>query len=86
MIFDAITHINDSQYGLTASIFTQDFYRAKNLGNQIETGSIYVNKCDSPDSALAWTGVKNSGRGCSLSALGYDSVTRTKSFFINQKI
>ena len=81
---EALTLINDSQYGLTASIYTQDFHRAKKLGAQINTGSVYVNKCDFLDPALAWTGVKHSGHGCSLSVLGYDSVTRPKSFYINQ--
>ena len=81
---EAVTLINDSKYGLTASIYTPDFHRAKKLGEKINTGSIYVNKCDFLDPALAWTGVKNSGHGCSLSILGYDSVTRPKSFYFNQ--
>ena len=81
---EAMRLINDSQYGLTASIFTQDFHKARQLGKHIHTGSIYINKCDYLDPALAWTGVKNSGHGCSLSVLGYDAITRPKSFYINQ--
>ncbi len=81
---EALKLINDSRYGLTASIYTRDFDRAKKLAQRVNTGSILVNKCDFLDPALAWTGVKDSGRGCSLSVLGYDSVTRPKSFYINQ--
>ncbi|RYV02298.1 aldehyde dehydrogenase [Shewanella sp. OPT22] len=81
---DAIKLINDNQYGLTASVFTSDFHRAKRIGKQLMTGSVYVNKCDYLDPALAWTGVKNSGHGCSLSILGYNAVTRPKSFYINR--
>ncbi len=77
---NAIQLMNDSVYGLTASIWTQDKQRAINLGNQLQTGTVFMNRCDYLDPALAWTGVKNSGRGVTLSAIGYQHLTRVKSF------
>ncbi|MDX2320449.1 MAG: aldehyde dehydrogenase family protein [Moritella sp.] len=79
---EAIALMNDSEFGLTASVFTQDIDTAIAIGEQLETGTFFVNRCDYLDPALAWTGVKNSGRGCTLSALGYESLTRPKSFHI----
>ena len=77
---EAITLMNDSQYGLTASIWTADRDAATNIANQLETGTVFMNRCDYLDPALAWTGVKNSGRGVTLSKIGYEHVTRVKSF------
>lgn len=76
----AIDLMNDSEYGLTASLWTCDETKATELGGQIHTGTVYMNLCDYLDPALAWGGVKNSGHGCSLSALGYQQMTRPKSF------
>ncbi len=81
----AMQLMNDSQYGLTASVWTQDIDRALAIGNQIETGTFYMNRCDYLDPALAWTGVKNSGRGCTLSSLGYEALTRPKSFHMKME-
>ena len=78
---EAIALMNDSEYGLTASIWTRDKTSATELGGQIQTGTVFMNRCDYLDPALAWVGVKNSGRGCSLSALGYQQLTRPKSFY-----
>ncbi len=77
---EAIRLMNDSKYGLTASIWTSDIEKATSLGKQIETGTVFMNRCDYLDPALAWTGVKNSGRGVTLSKIGFDHVTRVKSF------
>jgi acyl-CoA reductase-like NAD-dependent aldehyde dehydrogenase len=79
---EAIALMNDSEFGLTASIFTRDIELGIELGQQVETGTFFVNRCDYLDPALAWTGIKNSGRGCTLSQLGYESLTRPKSFHI----
>jgi acyl-CoA reductase-like NAD-dependent aldehyde dehydrogenase len=78
----AIQLMNDSAYGLTASIWTTDKEAAIRLGDQIETGTWFMNRCDYLDPALAWTGVKDSGRGCALSVLGYAQLTRPKSFHL----
>lgn len=78
----AIQLMNDSQYGLTASIWTKDVESAISIGNQIETGTFFMNRCDYLDPALAWTGVKNSGKGCTLSSLGYEVLTRPKSYHL----
>ncbi|WP_439582675.1 aldehyde dehydrogenase family protein [Dyadobacter bucti] len=79
---EAIRLMNDSQYGLTASIWTTDLDTALQIGEQVETGTWFMNRCDYLDPALAWTGVKNSGRGCTLSTVGYEALTRPKSFHL----
>ena len=79
---EAVRLMNDSRYGLTASIWTSDVDAAIRIGDRVDTGTWFLNRCDYLDPALAWTGVKDSGRGCSLSRLGYDSVTRPKSFHL----
>ena len=79
---EAVALMNDSRYGLTASIWTGDVGSAIRIGDRIETGTWFMNRCDYLDPALAWTGVKDSGRGCSLSRLGYESLTRPKSFHL----
>lgn len=82
----AIELMNDSEFGLTASIFSADIDRATELGEQLQTGTFFVNRCDYLDPALAWTGVKNSGRGCTLSTLGFEPLTRAKSFHIKTEL
>ena len=79
---EAVRLMNDSEFGLTASIFSKDIERAVELGRQVQTGTFFVNRCDYLDPAMAWTGIKNSGRGCTLSVLGFDALTRPKSFHI----
>ncbi|RUM41194.1 MAG: aldehyde dehydrogenase [Desulfobulbus sp.] len=79
---EAIQLMNDSEFGLTACIFTTDYTRGVELGQQVQTGTFFINRCDYLDPELAWTGIKNSGHGCTLSALGYESLTRPKSFHI----
>lgn len=79
---EAIQLMNDSPYGLTASIWSTDIEMAIKLGDQLETGTCYLNRCDYLDPELAWTGVKNSGRGCTLSKLGFEALTRPKSFHL----
>jgi acyl-CoA reductase-like NAD-dependent aldehyde dehydrogenase len=83
---EAIRLMNDSQYGLTASIWTTDEEAAIHIGAEIKTGTVFMNRCDYLDPALAWTGVKNSGRGCTLSVLGYEQLTRPKSFHLRTGI
>lgn len=78
----AIQLMNDSQYGLTASIWTQDQDAAIAIGNQVNTGTCFMNRCDYLDPQLAWTGVKHSGKGCTLSEVGYEKLTRPKSFHL----
>lgn len=83
---EAIALMNDSEYGLTASIFTADINTGIELGQQVETGTFFVNRCDYLDPDLAWTGIKNSGHGCTLSIMGYESLTRPKSFHIKTSV
>ena len=78
----AIALMNDSRYGLTASIWTADAEAALRIGERVDTGTWFMNRCDYLDPALAWTGVKDSGRGCTLSRLGLEAFTRPKSFHL----
>jgi acyl-CoA reductase-like NAD-dependent aldehyde dehydrogenase len=80
----ALALMNDSEYGLTASIWTRDESAAIDIGDKIETGTVFMNRCDYVDPALAWTGVKNTGNGVALSTLGFDPYLRTKSFHLRQ--
>ena len=82
---EAILLMNDSRYGLTASIWTLEREAALSIGERVETGTWFMNRCDYLDPALAWTGVKDSGRGCTLSRLGLETFTRPKSFHLRLK-
>ena len=83
---EAIAHMNDSSFGLTASIWTRDVDAAEHIGGQLETGTVFMNRCDYLDPALAWTGVKNSGRGATLSSVGFEHLTRPKSFHLRTEV
>ncbi len=79
---EAIELMNDSDFGLTASIWTNDRDAAAHIGRGIETGTVFMNRADYLDPALCWTGCKDTGRGASLSVLGYQSITRAKSYHL----
>ena len=81
---EAIALMNDSDFGLTAALFTADAGRAARIGARIETGTVFMNRADYLDPALCWTGCKATGRGAALSALGYLSVTRPKSYHLRK--
>ncbi|KAJ9073634.1 hypothetical protein DSO57_1014060 [Entomophthora muscae] len=83
---EAIELMNDSEFGLTASIWTSDLDAASSIGDYVETGTIFMNRCDFPDPALAWVGVKNSGRGCTLSTVAFESLTRPKSYHLKYQL
>jgi acyl-CoA reductase-like NAD-dependent aldehyde dehydrogenase len=83
---EAIALMNDSPYGLTASIWTADTEHAIAIGDRVETGTVFMNRCDYLDPALVWTGVKDTGKGAALSAIGYDNLTRPKSYHLREKI
>ncbi|MBC9249239.1 aldehyde dehydrogenase [Pseudomonas alcaligenes] len=82
----AIALMNDSPYGLSAAIWSEDLDAAEQLGQQLDTGTVFMNRCDYLDPALAWTGVKHTGRGASLSSLGYEHLTRPKSFHLRHQL
>jgi len=77
---EAEKFMNDSPYGLTACIWTSDKEFAQTFGPKINTGTFFMNRCDYLDPGLAWTGVKDTGTGVTLSVLGFDHVTRAKSY------
>jgi acyl-CoA reductase-like NAD-dependent aldehyde dehydrogenase len=79
---EAIHLMNDSPFGLTASVWTRDLDAALAIGERVEVGTWFMNRCDYLDPGLAWTGVKDSGRGCSLSRVAYEHLTRPKSFHL----
>jgi len=79
---EAIALMNDSAFGLTASVWTADEDAGLRIGAEVETGTWFMNRCDYLDPALAWTGIKQSGRGCTLSVIGYEHLTRPKSFHL----
>ncbi len=79
---EALALMNDSPYGLTASVWTQDIDHATAIGDRIETGTVFMNRCDYLDPALVWTGVKETGKGASLSVFGIQSLSRPKSYHL----
>jgi acyl-CoA reductase-like NAD-dependent aldehyde dehydrogenase len=83
---EAIRLMNDSDFGLTASVWTSDVDAALTIGAQVDVGTWFMNRCDYLDPGLAWTGVKDSGRGCSLSRVGYEHLTRPKSFHLRTTV
>jgi acyl-CoA reductase-like NAD-dependent aldehyde dehydrogenase len=83
---EAIALMNDSPYGLTASIWTTDTDRAAAIGDRIETGTVFMNRCDYVDPGLVWTGVKETGKGGAMSVVGYENLTRPKSYHLRETI
>ena len=79
---DALPLMNDSPYGLTASIWTSDAEAAAAIGDRVETGTVFMNRCDYVDPGLVWTGVKDTGKGGALSSIGYEHLTRPKSYHL----
>jgi acyl-CoA reductase-like NAD-dependent aldehyde dehydrogenase len=82
---EAIRLMNDSPYGLTASIWTEDIARGEALAHRTSAGTVYVNRCDYLDPELPWVGIKDSGHGCTLSHLGFHHLTRPKSFHLRTR-
>lgn len=83
---EAIQLMNDSPYGLTASIWTRDTDRAAAIGDRVETGLVFMNRCDYVDPGLVWTGVKDTGKGGAMGLVGYDNLTRPKGFHLREAI
>ncbi len=83
---EALARMNDSRYGLTAAVWTSSEERAIDLGRRLESGTVFMNRCDYLDPALPWVGVKDSGLGCSLSHLGLQALTRPKSFHLRVRV
>ncbi|GAC1571850.1 MAG: hypothetical protein NVS3B5_00340 [Sphingomicrobium sp.] len=79
---EAVRLINDSPDGLTGSVWTRDVEAGERITAQLDVGTAFMNRCDALDAALAWTGVRDSGRGASLGRFGFESVTRPKSLHL----
>jgi acyl-CoA reductase-like NAD-dependent aldehyde dehydrogenase len=82
----AIALMNDSEFGLTASLWTSDAARAGAVGARIETGTVFMNRADYLDPALCWTGCKDTGRGGALSVIGFHNLTRPKSYHLRKAL
>jgi acyl-CoA reductase-like NAD-dependent aldehyde dehydrogenase len=82
---EAVRLMNDSEFGLTASLWTSDPERAARIGAAIETGTVFMNRADYLDPGLCWTGCKNTGRGGALSVIGYQNLTRPKSYHLKKR-
>jgi acyl-CoA reductase-like NAD-dependent aldehyde dehydrogenase len=80
----AVSLMNDSNFGLTASLWTSDIERAERIGDAVETGTVFMNRCDYLDPSLCWTGCKDTGRGGGLSIIGYHNLTRPKSYHLKK--
>ena len=81
---EAIALMNDSDFGLTASLWTQDATRAAAIGARLETGTVFMNRADYVDPGLCWTGCKATGRGGALSVIGFHNLTRPKSYHLKK--
>ena len=81
---EVVRLMNDSDFGLTASLWTRDIERAERVGDRIETGTVFMNRADYLDPGLCWTGCKNTGRGGGLSVIGYHNLTRPKSYHLKK--
>ncbi|MCJ1472321.1 hypothetical protein MMC13_000968 [Lambiella insularis] len=81
---EAVRLMNDSEFGLTASIWTKDVVLGERLAESVEAGTVFVNRCDFPSPDLAWTGWKNSGKGVTLSKFGFEQFVKLKSFHIKK--
>ena len=81
---EALALMNDSDFGLTASLWTRDLERAERVGDRIETGTVFMNRADYLDPGLCWTGCKQTGRGGGLSVIGYHNLTRPKSYHLKK--
>ena len=81
---EAIKLMNDSNFGLTASLWTEDINRAEAIADRIDTGTAFMNRADYLDPALCWTGCKDTGRGGGLSMIGYHNLTRPKSYHLKK--
>ncbi|HWU64648.1 MAG TPA: aldehyde dehydrogenase family protein [Ensifer sp.] len=83
---EALELMNDCKYGLTVSLWTKDAERAARLGRDLETGTVFMNRADYVDPGLCWTGCKDTGRGGSLSIIGFHNLTRPKSYHLKKAL
>lgn len=79
---EAVKLMNDSQFGLTASVWTKDMSKGESLIPHIEAGTVFVNRADFPSPDLAWTGWKDSGKGVTLSRFGFEQFVKVKSVHV----
>ncbi|KAF4309309.1 hypothetical protein GTA08_BOTSDO03160 [Botryosphaeria dothidea] len=79
---EAVLLMNDSTYGLTASVWTKDVDAGQGIAEKLDAGTVFVNRCDYPSPDLAWTGWKNSGLGCTLGPRAFDAFFKLKSYHV----
>ena len=81
---EAIQLMNDSRFGLCASVFSHDTAKALEIGSRVQTGTWLMNRCDYLDPDLTWAGIKGSGRGVSAVGLGFAQLTHGKSYHLRK--
>ena len=79
---EAVRLMNDTEYGLTAGIYTRNRRRAQRVLAQVRAGSVYWNCCDRVSPRLPWSGLGHSGIGLTLSTYGIEAFTRTKAWHL----
>lgn len=83
---EAIKKMNDTRFGLTASVWTESVERAERFGREVQAGTIFQNRCDFLDPNLPWTGWGESGQGSTLSTYGFGHLTRRKAIHFRTDI
>jgi len=81
---EAVQLMNDTEYGLTAGVYTKDEARARAVLARVRAGSVYWNCCDRVSPRLPWSGVGHSGVGLTLSTYGIETFTRPKAWHLRQ--
>jgi len=82
----ALELMNDTDYGLTAAVYTPDEKRARSILDHVNAGSAYWNCCDRVSPRLPWSGRKNSGIGLTLSRDGITAFTQPKAWHLRTKV
>lgn len=81
---EAVAFMQDTEYGLTAAVYSKDQSRAENILRRIDAGTGYWNCCDRVSAAVPWSGRKHSGFGATLSHMGLRAFTKPKAYHLRR--